>query len=117
MRKGYIRAASALTAVLMLLTACSAPETEGKTETYEIRLSKSPASGFNGAGLFYSVWARLSYLARSERMEEPSNQRDGFGYKGSDSLSKSRKERKEAEAKYGSEAVYLLSRQQDEIRA
>lgn len=55
MRKGYIRAASVLTAVLMLLSACSAPGTEGKTETYEIRLSKSPAPGFNGAGCFYSA--------------------------------------------------------------
>ena len=33
MRKGYIRAASVLTAVLMLLTACSAPGTESTTET------------------------------------------------------------------------------------
>ena len=52
MRKGYIRAASVLAAALMLLSACSAPVTESTTETYEIRLSKSPASGFNGAGLF-----------------------------------------------------------------
>jgi len=50
-------------------------------------------------------------------MEEPSNQRDDFGYEGSNNLSKSRKERKAAEAKYGSEAAYLLSGQQDEIRA
>ena len=49
-------------------------------------------------------------------MEEPSNQRDGFGYEGSNSLSKSREERKEAEAKYGSEAAYLLSGQPDDTK-
>lgn len=49
-------------------------------------------------------------------MEEPSNQRDDFGYKGSDSPSKSRKERKEAEAKYGSEAACFLSGQPDDTK-
>ena len=49
-------------------------------------------------------------------MEEPSNQRDGFGYEGSNSLSKSREERKEAEAKYGSEVAYLLSGQPDDAK-
>ena len=68
-------------------------------------------------GFFILSECRFHTFARSERKEEPSNQRDDFGYEGSNNLSKSRKERKEAEAKHESEAAYLLSGQQDEIRA
>lgn len=53
MRKGYIRAASALTAVLMLLTACSAPGTEGTTETAKqtekAEENRGPACAFETA--------------------------------------------------------------------
>ena len=68
-------------------------------------------------GFFILSECRFHTFARSERVEEPSNQRDDFGYEGSNNLSKSRKERKEAEVKHESEAAYLLSGQQDKIRA
>ncbi len=53
MRKGYIQAASVLTAALMLLTACSAPGTESTTETAKqtekAEENKGPACAFEGA--------------------------------------------------------------------